>query len=194
MWRRAVVRRPALGGRGGVMITAELLRDWGACWPDSQIRERMGTRESVTPRDVAADESISLDDRLWVLCRSIWYLDEHAARMFAVESASLVVHLAGDEDDQAQYRGILNWLCEIEDLPEDKRDVARVATWVAAWDAARDAAWAAARAAAWTAARAAAWTAARDEHLRSSISRALHWLGDYADGWEADSEQIQEAA
>lgn len=26
------------------MITAELLREWGACWPDSQIRERMGTR------------------------------------------------------------------------------------------------------------------------------------------------------
>jgi hypothetical protein len=173
------------------MITAALLREWGACWDDARIQRAFGARAEVTPRDVSISTDVSLDDRLWVLCRAIWYLDESAARMFAIESASLVSHLAGDEDDQAQYLGLMNRLCEIEDLPVEQRAAARAAAGAAAWDSARDAAWAAAGdaagAAAGDAARAAAgdaaWAAAWAAALQKAIDRAIHWLGDYADGW-----------
>lgn len=113
------------------MITAKLLREWGACWDDQRIAAPLGDRKEVTPRDIADDNSISLDERLWVLGRTLWYLDENAARGFAIESASLVAHLAGDEDDQALYLGLLNEMLQIEDLPEGQR--------AAAWYAARDA-------------------------------------------------------
>ena len=180
------------------MITAKLLREWNACWSDERIAA-FGKSE-MSPREVAACESISLDDRLWVLCRSLWHLDESAARGFAIESASLVTHLAGNEDDQSQHAALLNRLLEIEDLPADQRGAAREAAWGAAREAARgaareaareaawEAAWEAAREAAWGAAREAAWGAARDAaraaELRKAIARALEWLGDYTDGWE----------
>src|SRR5688572_19667708 len=123
------------------MITAQLLRSWGACWSDEQLALKFGSRTTVTPREVAADKTISLDDRLWVICKTLWYLDERSARYFAIETALTVAHLAGDEDDQAQFLGLMNELMCIEDLPVEQRDAA----WDAAWDAARDAA----RAAAW---------------------------------------------
>jgi hypothetical protein len=156
------------------VITPKLLRDWNACWTDEKILEKLGKRKDVAPRELATDTTISLDDRLWVLCRAIWYLDEHAARLFAIESALTVAHLAGDEDDQAQFCGLMNELILIEDLPLEQqgaawdaaRGAARGAAWGAAWGAARDAAWGAARDAArdaaWGTPRDAAWGAARD--------------------------------
>jgi len=183
------------------MITKKLLKEWGACWSDEQIDTylKSAKRKSVSPRHVAQDTTISLDDRLWVLCKTLAHLSEPCARYFAIECAQTVAHLAGDEGDQAQYLGLLNQLCEIEDLPEQDRDAARAAAWAAAWDAARaaalDVAWAAARAAAldvawdaawaaaWAAARAAAWAAAWDVALTAAIDRALIWLGDFAEGF-----------
>jgi hypothetical protein len=173
-------------------VTAKLLRSWGACWDDRRIAEH-ALAAGASPRQIAADESISLDDRLWVLTRCIWHLDESAARYYAIERARTVTHLAGDEDDQAQYEAILSELCRIEhDVPIDQRDAARAAARAAAWatarDAARDAAWAADRDAAWAADRAAARAAARaadrdaawDAAMRESIAAALEWLGDEA--------------
>jgi hypothetical protein len=118
------------------VITAKLLREWSACWSDERIAAQLAGRAEVSPREVAADKSISLDDRMWVLCKALWYLDGSAARGFAIESAALVTHLAGDEDDQAQHAALLNRLLEIEDLPADQRDAARAAAWAAARDAA----------------------------------------------------------
>jgi hypothetical protein len=169
-------------------ITAKLLRSWEACWSDEQIKTKLAGRKSVTAREIAADESVSLDDRLWVLCQLLAHLDESAAHLYAIESASLVAHLAGDEDDQAQYLSLLNSLHEIEDLPVEQRgaarDAARGAAWDAARDAARDAAGDAAWGAAWDAARGAAWDAAlgaaRGAALREAIARALEWLGGFA--------------
>jgi hypothetical protein len=170
-------------------ITRKLLRDWNACWADEQIVEKLGKRKSVSPRAVANDESISLDDRLWVLCRALAHLDEHAARGFAIECALTVAHLTGDEADQAQCLGLLNDLLQIEDLPPAAWDAAwgaaRNAAWGVAWgaarDAARDAAGDAARNAAGDAARNAARNAARDAALKEVIARALEWLGDEAE-------------
>ena len=142
------------------MITKALLQEWQACWPEDKIDEKLGKRKSVSPRQVARDKTISVDDRLWVLCKALWYLDESAARYFAIESAATVTHLAGDEDDQALFSALLNQLCEIEDLPTEQRDAARGA----ARDAAQGAAWGA--------------------HMEASILRALEWLGPLADGWE----------
>jgi len=140
-----------------VKITAPLLRTWGACWTDEKIKTALAGRESVTPAEVAAAEYVSLDDRLWVLCRCLWHLDKKAERFFAIESASLVSHLAGDEDDQGIYLGLLNDLAQIEnEVTPEGRDAARAA----ARDAARDAAWAA--------------------ELRKAIARALEWLGEEA--------------
>src|SRR5262245_63739705 len=154
------------------MITPMLLREWNACWDDDRILDKAGGRAEVTPRDIANDDSISLDDRLWVLCRCLWYLDESAARGFAIESALLVAHLAGDEDDQAQYLGLMNRLLEIGDLPEPEMAPARAAAWDAAWDAARAAAWDAAREAARDAASAAASDAAWARARGSAGARA----------------------
>ena len=149
------------------MITTKLLREWGACWPDDKINECM-PKDGVAPRALAADTAISLDDRLWVITKCVWYLDESAARCFAIECALSVAHLAGNEDDQAQFRGLMNDLLAIEDLHESERGAARDA----AWDAARGAA------------RGAAWDAARGAAIEGYLASAVSWLGDYADGWE----------
>ncbi len=158
-------------------ITKKLLREWEACWSDERIAEKLGKRKSVSPRTIANDESISLDDRMWVLAKCLAHLDESAARGFAVECAMTVAHLAGDEDDQAQFAGICARLLEIEDLPASERDAARGAARDAARGAARDAA----RGAALDAARGAAWGAAWGAVLKNAILRALEWLGDEAD-------------
>ena len=184
-----------------MIISAKLLRSWNACYTDERIASTLARYKRATPASVAADESLSLDDRMWCIAKCLWHLDEGAARLFAIECAETVAHLAGDEDGQAQYRGLLNDMRQIQtDVPEEDRDAAWAAAWAvagavagdAAWAVARavvgDAAWAAARAAAWAVARAAAWdaawAAARDAawaaEIRKSIARALEWLGEEA--------------
>ena len=163
-----------------VIVDANLLRSWDACWNDARIAAHR-LASGATPRQIAADESISLDDRLWVVTRCLWHLDESAARYYAIERARTVTHLAGDEDDQAQHAAILDELARIEsEVPADQRAAAWAAAWDAAWAAAWDAARAAAWDAAWAAARAAAWDAAWDAAIRESIAAALEWLGDEA--------------
>ncbi len=143
-----------------MIVTAKLLRSWDACWDDAHIAAHR-LASGATPRQIAADESISLDDRLWVVTRCLWHLDESAARYYAIERARTVTHFAGDEDDQAQHAAILDELARIEsEVSADQRDTAR--------DAARDAAWDA------------AWDAARAAAIRESIAAALEWLGDEA--------------
>jgi len=177
-------------------VTAKLLRSWGACWDDRRIAEH-ALAAGASPRQIAADESISLDDRLWVLTRCIWHLDESEARYYAIDRARSITHLAGDEDDQAQYEAILSELCRIEsEVPKDQRAAARDAAWAAArdaaWDAARvaarDAARDAARAAARDAARDAAWDAAWD--AARDATRAAAW----AAAWVAARDAARDAA
>ena len=161
-----------------LIVTPALLREWGACWTDTAIAVHP-LAKGATLATIAADESISLDDRMWVLATAIWWIDERtdrdgAAHLFAVDCAESVAHLAGDEDDQAAYLGICNDLRQIVDLPESERGAAWSAAWLAAWvaarDAARDAAWVAAR----DAARAPAWVAARD--AARAAARAPAWV------------------
>jgi hypothetical protein len=166
-----------------MLVTAELLQSWDACWTPSRIAAHpLGS--GATPTQIAADESISLDDRLWVLAKCLWHCDPIAARLFAIECAESVAHLAGDEDDQAQFLGLCAEMREmaIAGVPDGDpnwaaaRDAARDAAWAAAWAAAR----AAARAAAWDAAWDAAWAAAWAAALRKKIASILEWLGDEA--------------
>jgi hypothetical protein len=129
------------------VITPALLRAWGACWTDQRIVAAFGCRLEVSPRAVAVTlADVSLDDRLWVLCRAIVHMAERGARMFAIARESLeslvtvnhLIVLTGGND-----------LKMAEDLP---LGIAR--------------------------------HVARQVALQAAIERALHWLGDYADGWE----------
>jgi hypothetical protein len=190
------------------MITPALLREWGACHDDKAIALLARGRMSATPREIATDDNIDLDDRLWVICRALWYRDEDAARKYAIDSAALVSHLAGRPEDCAEHARLVEDLRRIFAIPAGDRrsdelqrwtaawdaawtaarNAAWTAAWTAAWNAPRDAAWTAARNAAWTAARAAAWAAAADAwaaELRKAIDRALQALGPDADGWTA---------
>ena len=103
------------------MITAKLLREWGACWSDRRIADAFGSRTEVSPRTIAGTTAVSCDDRMWVMTRCLWYLDERAARLFAIETALTVAHLAGDDDDQARFLGLMNDSILIEDLPAAAR-------------------------------------------------------------------------
>jgi hypothetical protein len=189
------------------VITAKLLREWDACHDDDDIAALASGRTSASPREIASDDRITLDDRLWVVCRALWYRSESAARTFAIDSAALVSHLAGRPEDCAEHARLVADLRRIYAMPTEHRrseelsrwaaarDAARAAAWdvawdvarYAAWDVARDAAWAAAWAAARAAAWAAAWAAARDAAwdvaIRKAIDRALIALGPDADGW-----------
>ena len=153
------------------IVTPALLRTWNACWTDDEIEDRFTERSSVTVVEVVGDETISLADRLWVACSVLAHADESAARLFAIESAGLVAHLAGDDEDQARYLGIMNDLTqiELELLPDDRIaavDAVVCAVGYAAMDAAltteKDAAGYAARDSTWDAAEAAARAAAGD--------------------------------
>ena len=160
-------------------ITPALLRTWGACWTDNEIAAVFAGREHVTPREAASAESVSLDDRLWVVTKALWHVSERAARLYAIESTELVAHLAGDEDDQALFLGLMNEMRQIEFEISDH----------AARDAARCTARRAARGAAWDAARDAAWDAAWDAEMKKAIDRAIEFLGDEADVTAAKVDQ-----
>ena len=103
------------------MITEKLLHNWEACWTATRITTYFGKRKSFTPRKIAADKTISPSDRLWVLSKCIEHLDPAAARLFAIECAASVTHLAGDEYNQAQHAGLLAWLIEITEMPESEQ-------------------------------------------------------------------------
>ena len=149
------------------MITKQLLRDWDACHQDAELTAMARGRTSASPREIASDEAITLDDRLWVVCRSLWYRDEAAAREFAIDSAALVSRLAGRPEDCAEHARLVEDLRRIFAIPRGDRRSEELQRWEAAWAAARDAA------------RAAAW----DAELRQAIDRALIALGPDADGW-----------
>ena len=184
-----------------VKITPALLRSWTACWSDEEIEIRFRKRKSVSITKVAADEVIKLDDRLWVMCRYLAHLDPTAARLFAIESAGLVAHLAGGEGDKARYFGLMNEMRQIQlEMAAEDRAGAFAAVWAVARDAARDEAWSSAKCAAWSALQGAsrpqewsavwsavdstargivsssgAWSTYNTE-VRKAIARALEWL------------------
>jgi hypothetical protein len=115
------------------MITPALLRTWGACWTDQRIVAAFGCSSEVSPRAVAVTlADVSLDDRLWVLCRAIAHLG------FSFVTVNHLIVLMGGND-----------LKMAENLPTG------ITRYVA-----------------------------REAALQAAIERALHWLGDYADGWE----------
>ena len=161
------------------MITPSLLRSWSPCsdWTDDRITAHLACRPSMTPREIAADDSISLDDRLWVVCRALWYRDESAARKYAIDSAALVSHLAGRPEDCAEHARLVEDLRRIFAIPIGDRRSGELQRWDAAMADARAAAradaradaWAAAWDAAWAAGRDAAWAAARD--LRPTVEQ-----------------------
>ena len=129
-----------------MLITANLLAEWGACWSEDDIAEAAErfVGDGASPAEVAADENISLDDRLWAVSKALWHTDASKARLCAIESAELVEHLAGNDSDRATYRALMVELRRIEaEVPEADRAAARAAArdaaWDAAWDAARDA-------------------------------------------------------
>ena len=172
------------------MITPDLLLDWNACWSPMRVVHHFSRRAALSPREVAADATVALDDRLWVLCRALRYRNKAKARSFAIDSAALVSHLAGRPEDQAEHARLVADLRRIVDFPSEK------GAWDAARGAAHDRAWlervarrdepraatALALNAAWDTVRAAgwdvpntewgtAWAAARATALAATASR-----------------------
>jgi hypothetical protein len=185
------------------VITEQLLREWNACYSDEKLKVAFDKRAEITPREVATDKTITADDRMWVLAKCLCYLDERAARLFAIETAMSVCHLAGDDDDQAVFAGLLNELIIIEELPDASWDVAWYATRAATRDAARDAAWAAAWSAtrdatrdatydaAWSATRDAAWAVACG--AARVVTRVVAWDAAWDAAWAATYDAAQDA-
>jgi hypothetical protein len=159
---------------------------------------------------MAARSDIDLDERMWMLGRVLAHLDERAARLFAIETALTVAHLAGDDDDEAIFRGLMNDLLAAEDLDPEARDAARavvravatgvlwqideavaVAVWSAACDAARFAPWFVATNTALAAAKTAAAAAMRDAKTERPIDHALGQIGG---AWRAARAAVGAAA
>jgi hypothetical protein len=109
------------------MITVALLRSWDVCWTGSKIAAVAGGVTAMSPRELAAHTDISPDDRMWVLGRTLRYLDERAARLYAIDTALTVAHLVDDEEPI--FRGFMNDLLYAEDLPPAARDAVRDAAW-----------------------------------------------------------------
>lgn len=189
------------------MITIGLLREWGACWlDDSDGAERLsaiaGGRAGLSPREVAGLEQVSLDDRLWVVCRALSYRDEGAARTYTLDRAAEVSHLAGTEQDQAEHARLVAEARRIYALPAEARE-AELVRWSAAslaaslaagWDAMDDDRSAAWDVASWASradvavdvvATATSWASDRDAALQRALDLALIALGPDADGWTA---------
>lgn len=194
-------------------ITPALLREWEACWTDARIAEHYGPRTVLAPREIAEDATIDREDRLWVLCKTLWHLDESATRTFAIDSAALVSHLAGRPEDQAEHARLVSDLRRIYAIPagpgrkELRRwttawGAARTASWgtarAAAWDVARDAAWDAAWIAAWGATRAVAWDATWDARdAARAAARAATWTDARAAAraaWDAELDKAIQRA
>ena len=145
------------------------IRSWEPCYdPVEHLLENW----RGTALTILKNETISFEDRLWVVCRSE-IASDRTMRLFAVWCARQVQHLMADKrsiDALDVAERFANGQATQTEL-----DAAGAAAWDAAGttagDAAGDAAWAAARAAAgaerdaagaaW-AAWAAAWDAARD--------------------------------
>lgn len=53
-------------------ITPALLRDWNACWLDSEIAEHFGDNAELTPRQVAGDAIITAG---YLIAAAIYQLD-----------------------------------------------------------------------------------------------------------------------
>ena len=164
-------------------LTRQLLRQWGACWTDTEIAAQV-PEDGVTPLQVCDAAAVSIDDRLWVLLRED-VIPERDLRLLVCKWAAEALR-AAKVDDLRCWRAVwvaaqyAHGLATIEQLA-----AARAAAWDAASAAARDAARAAARAAASAAASAAArdaardaaWAAARSAHL-SDVRRVLVGLGE----------------
>jgi len=172
------------------MITKGLLSEWDACWfsdgndGDALWAAAVGDRTEVSPREAAGIESVSLDDRLWVLCGALWHRSESAARTFAIDSAAMVSHLAGRPQDQTEHARLIGDLRRIYAMPDfaEQRiartrwsaDIARCAAALAAnnptiWEYAR---------AAWISAENAIFTA--NAHLTAGAAARAIALADDA--------------
>jgi hypothetical protein len=160
------------------VITRELLREWDACWDDDHIADVVPP-DGLTPLQVCDLDSVSSDDRLWVLLREE-LIPARQLRLLAclwAERALALVQLPDPRSVEAIAVARRYALGEATGRElAAARDAARDAAWAAARDAARDAAmaaaWAAARAAARAAAWAAAWAAARAAQI-ADVRRVL---------------------
>lgn len=75
-----------------MLITTYKLKDWGACWPDVRIALYANGREWITHLDLATDESIPAQDRIWVLCHVLAEVDLNCIRKFAAWCAKCASH------------------------------------------------------------------------------------------------------
>ena len=150
------------------------IRSWKPCYDPVKYLPENWRGTALT---ILKNETISFEDRLWVVCRNE-FISDRTIRLFAVWCARQVQHLMADKrsidalDVAERFANGQATLAELDAAGAAARAAAGAAAGAAAraaagaaWDAAGDAAGAAAWDAwdaAWDAARAAAWDAARD--------------------------------
>lgn len=181
------------------MITRALLRAWGACWSDEEISDvsRASGRTSMTPRELAKTDNLTLLSRLWVVCHALGHRNETAARIFAIDEAARVSSLAGSGRDQDKHARLIANLRRIFALAASSATQEReLASWTHAWMSSRlpNSAWFAAMAATHKSAGESAFLSAREAAFAnwgrclakaaSAMDRALHALGSDAEGWD----------
>jgi hypothetical protein len=170
-----------------VRLTIDDILALGPCegYDRERVKRLFGRCRYATPERVAACESISVDDRLWLLVRMM--PGDRERRLFACDCASRALRRerrAGREPDERSWavvrvaRGYARGKATDDELR---------AAWAAARAAAGEAAWAAARAAAWEAAGEAAREAARAaawEEAREAARAAWQAAGEAEAKWQ----------
>ncbi len=157
-------------------LTVDKIIALGPCdsWDRARVDRYFGERRFVLHTTALRDQSIHIDDRIWL---AIALLSDRSQRLFACDCAERALNRereVGREPDERSWDAVAVSRHYADGLATDDE-------LTAARDAAWDAAWAAAGSAARDAARAAASAAAWDAEKRWQIERALEYLGGVAE-------------
>lgn len=206
------------------MLTRELLYRWqdsintdsysdslvGGTSIPFDVDKLLSKQGSRSPRELAADEHIPIDHRLWIICRALAHRNETNARIFAIHNASLVTPFAGRLEDQAEHailvgdlrlifshtpqaraNKLVSWRQKFESVRGVAVGIARTSHVETAWEAVR----AGSREEAWDAANAtaryAAWIGDWGTGRVKALTRALEAMGEDANGWDKQMSYLQ---
>jgi hypothetical protein len=147
------------------------------CYDRGEILKMSGGIESMTLLGIARLDSVSVDDRLWVL---FWLLPEKTMRLLACDFAEHTLYIFEKQypEDKRPRQSIETSRRYAEgEATQEELDAAwasaRASAWESAMESARESAmesaWGAARASAWESAMVSAWGAERQWQINRVI-------------------------
>ena len=151
-------------------ITVDLVMSFNPCYDREHVKDLFGGKKWMMPLTVLKLDTVSHEDKIWLLCRSD-FLDDKQLRLFACDCAERVLPIFEKEcpEDNRPRKAIeVARLFADGEATHEELDAARAAAWAAARAAARAASWAAA----WAASYAAAWAAEE----KWQLGRLAHYL------------------